>query len=419
MIARIRKSDLALHGALVFAGVIISNIFNYLFYMLIGRSTSIETYGVVTSLMSALLIVAAPATVVQLIAARLAADLDARSDNAALRRLSDLVNIWTSGAAAFVALVIIVFRDLLAAYFNITSSVPIVVTAVAAALLALSIAQRGVFQGAHKFGDFSASTAIDAVFKLFIGVPLVGVFGASGAIFGAVASLAGSCAYGMYAFRSRFGNVRAPLLLDRKLIARVVSHVGLGQLTMTILMFYDVPLIKHAFDARSAGLYAAAALVGRAVLAATSFVPILVMPKATARAASGASPLPLLLVALGLSVACTAVAILAALIAPGFVVTFIAGKAFAEAGPLVLPYVLAASVLSIANVIASYKMGLHRYDFVVPALIVAICEIGVFAVWHPTLHAAIMVLLCGHSAILLTTLYRLNAGQSNDALVAD
>jgi O-antigen/teichoic acid export membrane protein len=409
VIARLRKSELALHGALVLGGVVIASLFNYLFYMLIGRRAGVETYGIVTSLLSALLVVSAPATVVQLIAARLAADLEARGDNAALRRLSDVVTLWTAVAAACVLVPAIVFRQALASYFNITSNTPIVVAACAAAVVAVVIAQRGVLQGSHKFGDYSASMSIDAVGKVAVGVPLVSVLGASGAIFGVVTSLVLACAYSLYAFRIRFGRVRAPLSLDRKLISRVVSHVGLAQLTMTVLMFYDVPLIKHAFDARSAGLYAAAALVGRAVLAATSFVPTLIMPKATARAAAGRSPFKLLLVAVGLSLAAACIAAAASWLAPKAIVTLLAGSAFGEAAPLVFPYVLASGLLSIAYVIVAYKIGLHRYDFVVPAAVVATAEITIFSLWHPTLTAAITVLLCGHLGILCTTLLRLNA----------
>ena len=80
MIARIRQSELARHGAIVFAGVLLANILNYLYYMLVGRAGGVETYGVVTSLTSALLVLSAPAIVVQLIVARLAADLEARAE---------------------------------------------------------------------------------------------------------------------------------------------------------------------------------------------------------------------------------------------------------------------------------------------------------------------------------------------------
>jgi len=47
-----------------------------------------------------------------------------------------------------------------------------------------------------------------------------------------------------------------------------------------------------------------------------------------------------------------------------------------------------------------YKMGLHRYDFVVPCLVVAGAEIAVFSFWHPTLAVAVAVLATGHVAVL-------------------
>ena len=409
MIARLRNSELARHGAIVFAGVLLANILNYLFYMLIGRRGGVETYGIVTSLASAILVLSAPAIVLQLIVARLAADLEARGDVAAIRKLSDIATLWTGAIALIFAVAGLIARDALASFFNLTSSEPIVISAISFAFLTVVCAQRGVFQGSHRFGDLSASMAIDGATKCCVGVPLIGVFGASGALMGLFVSQVVAFGYSLFAFRKRFGRVRAPLALNRKLILRVVSHVGLGQLTFTVLMFYDVPLIKHAFDAQSAGLYAAAALVGRAVLAAISFVPTLVMPKATARVAAGESPLPLLGAALALAAFIVAVAVAAGIVAPRAIVTLIAGGAFGQAAPLVLPYVIASGALALANVVAAYKMGLHRYDFVIPALVVATLEVGVFSVWHPTLVAAVTVLLSGHVAILATTLFRLNA----------
>ena len=412
MRARLRNSDVARHGAVVFAGVVLASVFNYLYYMLIGRRASIETYGVVTSLASALLVLTAPATVAQLIAARLAADLEARADVAALRKLADVVTFWAAAAAAVIVTIGILFRDRLAAFFNLTSATPIVVALIATGLLAVVIVQRGVFQGAHRFEAFAASSSIDATTKVFVGVPLVTAFGAAGALSGIVGGVVLALAFNLLAFRKSFGRVRAPVSLDRALVTRVVSHVGLGQFAFTVLMFYDVPLIKHAFDARSAGLYAAAALVGRAVIAAISFVPTLIMPKATARVAAGRSPLPLLAAALAIGLTIAGGAAIAALIAPRFVVTLVAGRSFGEAAPLVLAYTIASGALSLANVVAAYKMGLHEYHFVVPTALAGLAEVVVLAVWHPSLMTAVMILLCGHFAVLATTLLRLRVPRS-------
>jgi O-antigen/teichoic acid export membrane protein len=409
VISRLAKSEVVRHGALVFGGVVIASLFNYLYYMLIARRAGVDTYGVVTALTSAVLVMLTPAIIGQLIAARLAADLEARRDNGALRTLADLMTSWTTTIAAVVVGAGVLFRGPIAAFFNLSDSVPVVMASISLGVYAVVMVQRGVLQGAHRFGDLAASSTVDAVVKVVVGVPLVGVLGATGGLIGLVVGVVLALVYDLVVFRARFGTVRSPIALDRALILRVVSHVGLGQLTFTVLTFYDVPLIKHAFDARSAGLYAAAALVGRAVVSAVSFVPILVMPKASSRAAAGRSPLPLLGAALGLAAALVGVAVLAGLIAPRFVVTLLSGSAFAEAAPLVLPYTIASGALSFANVIAAYKMGLHRYDFVIPCLVVAGAEMAVFAFWHPTLTAAVGVLATGHIALLGATLYRVAA----------
>lgn len=387
----------------------VASLFNYLYYVLIARRAGVEIYGVVTALTSAMLVILTPGIVGQFVAARLAADLEARHDNGALRMLADLLTTWAATIGAIVVAAGLLFRGQIAAFFNLTDTLPVVMVTISLGVYAVVVVQRGILQGAHRFGDFAASSSIDAIVKVLVGVPLVGILGATGGLIGLTAGVVLALAFDMIAFRARFGTVRSPIALDRGLILRVVSHVGLGQLTFTVLTFYDVPLIKHAFDARSAGLYAAAALVGRAVVSAVSFVPTLVMPKATARIAGGRSPLPLLGAALGLAGIIVGIACVAALLAPRFVVTLLSGQAFGEAASLVLPYTIASGALSLANVVAAYKMGLHHYDFVVPCLVVAVAEITVFGFWHPTLPAAVAVLAAGHVAVLAVTLFRVRA----------
>jgi O-antigen/teichoic acid export membrane protein len=408
VIARLRASQTIRHGVIVFGGIVVASLFNYLFYMLMGRRLGVEGYGVVTSLASALLVVSAPALVGQLIAARLAADLEARGDAPALRRLADLITMWSLGVAGVVVALGLLAREPLAAFFNLVDSGPIVMTVIGLGIFLVVSVQRGVFQGAHQFGDLAASMSIESVTKVAFALMLVGALGPSGALLGLAISVLIALVYNLFTFHRRFGIRRAAVALDRGLIIRVISHVGLGQLTIILLSFYDVPLVKHLFDARSAGLYAAAALVGRAVLSAVAFVPILVLPKATARAAAGRSTVPLLVAALGLSAGIVGIAILCGALFPGFIVKLIAGAAFGEAAPLVFLYVLASGALALANVVAAYRMGLHQYDFVVPALVVALGEIGVLLVWHPTLVAVVTVLLTGHACVFAATLFRLN-----------
>jgi O-antigen/teichoic acid export membrane protein len=419
VIGRLRKSDVLLHAAIVFGGVVVANVFNYLFYMLIGRRAGVVAYGEVTSLASALLVIGAPANVGQLIVARLAAGLDAHGDKASLRRLGDVVTMSTSGAAAVVFVLVVLLRGPIATFFNLSETAPVVAAGATLAALLVAYVQRGVLQGAHLFEDFSYSLALETVTKLVLGVAFVVPFGATGALAGVAAGLVLAASFNFFSFHRRFGGGRAKVPFDRATLTRIVSGVGLGQLTLTVLTYYDVPLVKHAFDARTAGLYAAAALAGRAVIGACMFVPTIILPKANARAAAGRSTLPLLFAALGLGATVVAVAVFASALAPRFVVTTIAGRPFGDAAPLVLLYVLASSALSLAYIVASYNFGLQRYEFVIPASAVACAEIVTLALWHPSLHAIVGVLATGHACVFAATLYRSGARVPAGALAPD
>ena len=405
MIARLRRSDILLHGAVVFGGVLVSNVFSYLFYVLIGRRAGVVVYGEVTSLTSTLLVLGAPANVLQLIAARLSADFEAAGDLPGLSRLARTITRWTAFAGAAVVAIAWIFQAPIARFFNLSESLPIVLTGAGIALYWMAYGQRGVFQGAHKFADLSVSIASEAIVKVVVGVALVASFGSAGALSGFAIGLGVGATYNMIRFARLFPRRGMALPYDGSMLARIFWGIGVGQLTLTALTFYDVPLVKHAFDKRSAGLYAAAALVGRVVVAANAFIPTIVLPKAAARVAAGRSPLPLLVAAVALATACGATALVASVAAPQLVVTAVAGRAFGDAANIVPIYVFAFGALSLATVVAAYNFALHRYHFVIPMSVAAAAEMLTLAFWHPSLSAVVGVLAVGHVCVFAATLY--------------
>ncbi len=395
------------HSAIVFGGLVVANVFGYLFYVLVARMTIVSVYGEVFALGSALLVVGAPATVGQLIVARIAAGLEEDGARASLRRLGDLATLWSAAAGALVIVLAILARTQIAEFFNLAETAPVIAGAIATAALLVAYVQRGVLQGAHLFGSFATSLVCEAVVKVALIPILIPRFGVTGAMASVAAGLGVAAVFNVVSFHRKFGRGRARLALDRRTLVRIVTGVGLGQLTITVLSFYDVPLVKHAFDPQDAGLYGAAALIGRLVIGACAFVPTIVLPKANARVAAGRSPLPLLFAAIGMAAAIVAAVLLACAFVPGLVITVLAGHRFAAAAPLLLPYAFAFGALALATVVASYNFGLHRYAFVAPAAVVACAEIATLAMWHPSLTAVVGVLAAGHACLFAATLYRI------------
>jgi O-antigen/teichoic acid export membrane protein len=412
---RIVRSDFVRHGAIVFTGLIVANVLNYLYYVLCGRVLGVEGYGELNALTSAVLTLAAPANVAQIVVAKLAAELIAAGDRRAADRLAATAVRGTLWLALGIAAASALFVVPLERFFHVASPWPILLAAVSLGLFAAITVQRGALQGAGRFGAFSASYCIEAAVRTGAGVALAVRFGPLGALVGLLLGVLVCYGYDAVLLRGRPGAPGSASGLAGLRVSYVAGRIGLAQLMLTVLSFYDVVLARNVFGARDAGLYAAAALVGRVMLGLLAFVPTLLMPKATARARAGAAVLPLFAGAAGVALAIAAAGALAAAAAPAGIVTLFAGRKFAAAAPIVSVYVLAAGALGLANVVAAYQFGLHRFRFVVPASAVGLAEIVTVALWHPTPVAMAGVLLAGHAAFLATTLLGIGATAAEPA----
>ncbi|HEY0615592.1 MAG TPA: polysaccharide biosynthesis C-terminal domain-containing protein [Candidatus Elarobacter sp.] len=414
MIDRLRRDDLVAHGAVVFAGAIAANAGNYLYYMLAGRVVGVEQYGELTALASAVLALGAPASVAQIVIARVAADLHARGDGAAADALLRRVTAWGGFAFAVLGAIAIACAEPVARYLQLSSGLPVVASAVALAGYGLATVQRGVLQGTHRFGSLSASYSLESGVRVALGIWLATRFGALGALAGfALAELA-SVAFHGWVFR-RALRPGPPAAFDRAGLTAIVSGVGAIQLTLAVLVSsYDVVIVRHVFDPATAGLYAAASLAGRIVPGVLGFIPTVLMPKVAARAHARRSAARLLGAALAAGGATAAGALLIAIVAPGTVAALIAGPAFRPAAGIVPIYVAASGFLGLATVVAAYQIGLHRYAFVVPGVVVGAAEIAAIALWHPGITAVAWLLAAGHAALFAVTFIGIGATAKDD-----
>jgi O-antigen/teichoic acid export membrane protein len=192
--------------------------------------------------------------------------------------------------------------------------------------------------------------------------------------------------------------------MDLRRILVTSSGIGCAVVAVNALLFYDVIVVRHFFPALVAGLYGASALVGRALYTVVSFVPTIVLPKAAARSGAGNRTVTLLAAAVGTAAAIIAGAVAVVALAPQLVVTTLAGKQFASASVLVVPYTAALGALALANIVAMYNIGLRRFAFVTPLCVVAIAEICFVCLWHRSVLMVLTIVLAGHAAAFAATL---------------
>lgn len=232
-------------------------------------------------------------------------------------------------------------------------------------------------------------------------VPLAHAFGVTGAVTAFLVAIATGAAYGSLTLGRRVRGFEGAVRIDLRRLLVTAGATGVSSLGIIVVTYYDVVLAKHYLGSTEAGLYGAAALAGRIVIAATSFVPIVLLPETVLRSARGHSDRRVLGAALVMSGAIIGSVLAACWFTPQLVVYAIAGHAFTAAAPLLLPYALAAGGLSLGNVLAMYAIARHRFGFVPYLLSTAVCEITAVGLRHGSATQIVQDILVGHLAICL------------------
>ena len=391
------RSQVAAHAGVTFAGLMAANVLGYVFYTLVSRTLGVEVYGTFSSLVAVVLILAAPALIAQMVVAKLATDFAGSPDK--LAGLVRAIDRATFTVAFGAGLLLVVASVPMAEFLKVSD--PLLV-ALAGLSLCGAIALpflRGVLQGTSAFGAFALSNVAEGLGKAVF-APLLGLLGGvRGAFAGLALGYAAATAYTFFAALPHRRGVPVPLSL--RTVAKTSAAVALAVFCLNVLLLYDVVLAKRYLDAHTAGLYGAAALASRALFAVIAFVPTVLLPQAAVRFARGERTRTLFLQALGVAALICAAAVGFFALFPHFVITTIAGRSFSAGGALLLPYVYAVAMLSLANVTATYNIARGRMRFVIPLGCVALGEIVVVLFRHANAVELLQTIAVGHTLALL------------------
>jgi len=403
------RSEFVRHGLLVFGASQVVNVFAYIFHLAMLRKLGVVQYGALSSLFAGLTVASVPSTILTMIVVKFSAEFKAVGDLPKVRRLHERMLVGTGLCALGVFLAGWLARNEIAGYLRIRESAPVVATVAVLCVYVMLPSSRAVLQGIEDFKRFAISTAIEGAGKAVFGIALVlAGFQLTGAITGfAVASFL-SLSYAAAAVRRHLRFLPpVPLSLDVRRIVLTTGGVTAGILGLTVLSQLDILLVKHLFSQRDAGIYGATSVVARMLFFLVAFIPQVMLPKAIGRAISGRSPRRLLAYAAGLTLALSTAGLAFFLFFSGALVARMASPDFQDAARYVFRYGIAMTILAAFTLVATYKMGLHRFDFVPPLVVGTVAEIVAISLFHTSLMQVITIITIGHGAVLLASLYRI------------
>lgn len=404
LMRQLRGSAFLRHNVILLTGSLVVGVLNYAYYPILGRLLNVEAFGEVQAIVSLFLQLNIFLTVLGQVTVNVVANYeDPKEKERVVYELEKLGLFMAIGGL----IVVSIFGWKLKAFFNFESAWPFIIV-MGAVIASVPLAFRSAFLRGHKlFGASSMAQFIGAAGKIVLSAGFV-VIGWStfGAIFGLI--IAQLIAF-IYAARvaKKVGFVRPDgvsikSLPSWKVLAPEVRYgllVLCGSLTITVLSSVDIFVVKHFFDAETAGRYAGVSTVARMIFFLTSSIAQVLLPsvKINNPAKQNTS---LFIKSMALLGTLGGLALLIFILFSNQIVSILMGHTYTTYAHLLGRLSLVMFVISILNLVVSYYIALRRYQIVSIVILGACVTAALLALRHQSLDAVVTSLLYGSASML-------------------
>lgn len=398
-----RSSQFLRHNAVFLMGSLVVGGLNYLYYPVLGRLLSPGTFGEVQTLVSLFLQLGVFLVVLSMVIVNIVANYDDAKRNNFVFEFEKL--------ALFVGVILlalsVVFGRQLQAWLNFESPWPFVLLGLAV-IASVPFYIRGAYlRGHQKFGLVSGGNILAAGAKLLLSAALVGLgLGTIGAIGGVVLAQILACVLvAWWALRTglRRSEGAAKISMPNfKLLAPELRYGGIVlavSLAITLQYSIDIVIVKHYFDAHTAGIYAGIAAVARILFFLTASIAQVLISKIKLKNAAGENQRTLqksLILLCGLSLP----ALILMIIFPANVVGLLMGDSYAGMSNLLPMLSVSVFLVAVLNLLAAYYLSLRRFGIAALTVVGAGFTYLFIILHHGSPEAVVESLLLGSAATL-------------------
>lgn len=372
-------------STVIVAGALgVAQVFSYAVSVVAARALGPEQFGVLAALLGILLIGSVLAMGIQAVAARRLVHLPTGDRDGASR---DILRDGLVGGCAVAAATLLV-SPLLMWLLRLDGWAPLLLAALAFIPLTWAGAQYGVAQGREAYSRLAA-----VYLAVGVGRGIGGVAGAvvSGTVLGTMLGLAVGTAAGAFAGRIAVSPLARGSRFRVERFFGDTAHATHALLALFVLTNVDVLLARALLSPYEAGEYGLGAVIAKVAFWLPQFVGVVAFPRFADARRARATVVSLVAVAtMGV------VVIVVTALAPGLVVGFVGGSAYAELVPIAWMFAAIGSVFALAQALLLTRLAVDDRR-------------AVIAVW-----AAAAVLVALASLLMPRTV----AGLASSALIA-
>jgi O-antigen/teichoic acid export membrane protein len=394
------KNNLLKGGFILFIGMNILNLGNYIFNVLMGHMLGPADYGIFVSLMALLTIISVPSGVLQTIAIKFTSVFLAKGEKGKIKFLLDFLSKKTILLSAIAFLLLIAFSYPLSKFLNIANPYPLFFLSFSMLVLFLLPINRGILQGLQEFTSYSINLILEPIIKIILSVLLIiWGFKVNGAIAAYVLSI-----FLVYLFSFWFlKNVikQKETRFDARAILKYSLPVLVGFFLINLLSSVDILVVKHYFNSQQAGLYSCLSTIAKIVLYFSLPFVSAMFPKISELFTKEKKHFAILAQTFGIVAVLSLVIMIVFTMFPDIIVKLLFGAQYLPISPYLGKMSLAMFLLILINVFFNYYFSIGKYKFIFYFFIFSVCEIILMVLFHSNFNQIINSIIATYGGLIL------------------
>lgn len=387
-------------GSSLFLFSMVSNLFNYLFQVTMGRLLGPSEYGLMNSLLSISVVIGVPLGTIIMVVSKATAEYKAGGNFGNIRSLFALTYKKVLIAGLIGLLLFLGASGYMKNYIHAPSVVPVIILGIAILTSLFYPINAAILQGLQNFTWMNLGIGLGGPLRfLFCLVLVLAGFSVSGVMAGLI--LSGLSIWAItyiplrkvLEFEEGESNLIPPSFTN-------IFHVLLVNLAFAVMTQADMVLVKHFFPAHEAGIYASAAILGKAVMYLPGAIVLAMFPMVAESNALQLSSGPLIKKSLIISLSLSGSGALLFFIFPNLIIKTFFGVRYIEAAEVMRYFGLAMLPMALLMVLMNYFVAKGRVMFSYVMSLGALLEIGMILIFHGSLLSVIWSLLGAGGVVL-------------------
>jgi len=378
----------------LFVAFMVTNVFSYGFQVAMGRLLSAKEYGFLNSLVAVFVVLSVPIATLLMVVARKAAEYAAKEDFTSIRSLFGLAHRRILSAGLLGLAAFILGAGYLRDYLHSPSITPIILLGLCAfAALAVPI-NTALLQGLQDYRWYGINSGLGGPLKFAFCVLLVlAGLGVNGVLLGLMLTNITLWLTTYLPMRKHLLRGQAGADSVHQLSLAHMLPVFLANLAFTVITQADMILVVRFFSAQDAGMYAAAAILGRSVMYIPGAFVQALFPMVSEHKALNLDSRHLLFKSLAATLSLSGFGAALFFLFPGWIIQVFFSARYLDAAPVLRYFGLAMLPMGLLMVIMNYAIAKGERLLSYVLIIGAALEILLIYRFHESLLQVVFIMM--------------------------